>query len=58
MRQVRAIIEIPRDYAYSKLCEYQYIYSVNVQYNFNLVLEMFLGIDDTLVAAIMREIEK
>ena len=58
MRQVRAVLEIPRDLAFSRLYELQYIYPDVAQHNFHLVLEMFVAIDDTLVAGIKREIEE
>jgi hypothetical protein len=58
MRQVTAVVEIPRDFAFSRLYERQYIYPDTAQYNFNLVTEMVLGIDATLVAAIKREVEE
>lgn len=58
MRCVRAVMDIPRDCAFSIVYEHQYTYPVAAQHNFNLVFEMFLSIDDSLVAAILRKIEE
>ena len=58
MRQVRAVLEIPRDYAYSRLYECEYLYPTAAPYNFIVVYDrVFLAIDDTLGSAIIREIE-
>ena len=58
MRQVRAALEMPRDYAYSRLFECQYIYPTAAPHNFTMVYDkVFLAIDDSLVAAIKREAE-
>ena len=58
MRCVGAAIDIPRDYAFSIIYERQYIYPTIAQYNFNLIFEMFLTIDATLVAAIIRKVKE
>jgi len=58
VRQVAIVLEIPRDYAYSRIYEYQYM-SAAGQYNFMLVFnKVFLAIDDSLVAAVKREASK
>lgn len=57
MRQTRTVLEFPRDEAYSRLYESRYIYPAAAQHNLNLVFEMFLAIDDSLTAAIIRELE-
>ena len=57
MRQVRAILEIPRDYAYSNLVDYQYLYPKEALHNYNVVCEMFITIDSSLVDALKREVK-
>lgn len=58
MRQVTAVLEVPRDDAFVRIYELQYIQPVAAQHNFDLVFEMFLSIDATLAAAVKREVEE
>jgi len=59
MRQVTTVLEMPRDYAFSRLFECQYLYPTAAPYNFIVVFDkVYLAIDDSLVAAIKREVEE
>ena len=58
MRQVRTVLEMPRDYAYSRLYECHYLYPLAGPYNFITVFnKVFLVIDASLVAALIRKVE-
>jgi len=58
MKQVAVVLEIPRDLSYSRLYECQHVFPIAGSYNFIVVYEkVFLAIDDSLVAAIKREVE-
>lgn len=57
MKQVRDFIDIPRDGAYSRIYELQYLYPEFI-YNFQLIFNnVFTEIDDSLVVALQRDID-
>ena len=56
MKQVRAVLEFPRDRAHSIIYELRYISPIAIC-NYHLVLEMFIEIDDSLGAAIKRKVD-